>query len=133
MMGSLSAKITDAVLESLPVDITVVDYNDKVAAWNKHKTRLFPRDSSALNHDVRTCHPKKSIDAVTRILEEMKAKKRDSAEFWIDMKTESGETEKVYILYVALRDEEGYYLGCLEVTQRLERLQSLSGEKRLLD
>lgn len=133
MVGSLSAKITDAVLESLPIDITIVDYNDKVAAWNKDKTRLFPREHSALNRDVRTCHPKKSLEVVTKILEDMKAKRRETAEFWIDMKTESGQTEKVYILYIALRDDEGYYLGCLEVTQRVDRIRELSGERRLLE
>ena len=44
-----------------------------------------------------------------------------------------GETQKVLIEYYALRDEEGKYLGCLEASQNIQGLQTLEGEKRLLD
>jgi DUF438 domain-containing protein len=62
----------------------------------------------------------------------MKAGNREMAEFWIDMKIE-GKLEKVLIQYFALRDKNGVYLGCLEASQRINRMRSLSGEKRLLD
>ena len=35
MMGELSGDIRDAVLETIPVEFSVVDANDKVQVWNK--------------------------------------------------------------------------------------------------
>jgi len=40
---------------------------------------------------------------------------------------------KIYIRYFAVRDKEGKYLGCLEVTQDITDIQKVTGEKRLLD
>jgi len=132
MIGRLDPKVLDALLETIPVEFSVVDADDKVLAWNRHATRLFKRPEGVVGRDVRNCHPKKSVDKVETILAEMKAGAREKAEFWIDMEIE-GKPEKVLIQYFALRDENGAYLGCLEASQRIGRIQSLQGQKRLLD
>jgi hypothetical protein len=128
MIGGLSGEVLDALLEALPVEFSVLDGNDRVLAWNKHATRIFKRPPAALGRDVRSCHPKKSLSKVELILAEMKAGRRDSARFWIDL---GG--RKIVIEYLALRNPDGKYLGCLEATQDITELRSLSGEKRLLD
>ena len=38
----------------------------------------------------------------------------------------------IYIEYFALRDENGEYLGTLEVSQDLSNARSLEGEQRIL-
>jgi len=38
----------------------------------------------------------------------------------------------IYIRYFAVRDADGEYLGTLEVTQNIQPIQQLQGEKRLL-
>jgi len=65
---------------------------------------------------------------VNQILEDFRNNKQDSANFWIDLKG-----RKIYIRYFAVRDREGKYLGCLEVTQDITDIQKIIGEKRLLD
>jgi PAS domain S-box-containing protein len=132
MIGRLPANVLEALLETLPVEFSVVDENDQVLAWNKHETRIFKRPAGVVGRDVQNCHPHKSLHAVEQILSEMKAGTRDKARFWIDL-TIDGEKQKVLIEYYALRDEEGKYLGCLEASQNIHELQSLAGEKRLLD
>jgi PAS domain S-box-containing protein len=132
MIGALSEKQLEAVLETLPIEFSVVDENDKVLAWNRHDTRLFKRPETVMGRDVRNCHPKKSVDKVEAILQEMKAGTRETAEFWIDLDIE-GVRQKVLIQYFALRDEEGAYLGCLEASQKIGHIQSLTGQKRLVD
>ncbi|MCD5409566.1 MAG: PAS domain-containing protein [Methanocellales archaeon] len=62
----------EAVLETIPIEFSVVDVNDKVLAWNKHDTRIFRRPVGVIGKDVRDCHPKKSVDKVEQILHEMK-------------------------------------------------------------
>ena len=130
----MSEKVLNAVLETIPIEFSVVDENDKVLAWNKHETRIFKRPTGVIGRDVHKCHPKKSVDKVEAILKEMKAGKRDKARFWIDLPFgKDGGLQKVMIEYYALRDPEGNYLGCLEASQNITELQALEGQKRLLD
>ena len=59
---------------------------------------------------------------------------RDRARFWIDLPLgDDGQKEKVLIEYYALRNAAGDYLGCIECSRNIAEIQSLSGEKRLLD
>lgn len=132
MIGKFNAAQLEAVLETIPIEFSVIDENDKALAWNRHATRLFKRPEAVVGRDVRDCHPEKSIEKVETILKEMKAGTREMAEFWIDMEVE-GQQEKVLIQYFALRDKQGSYLGCLEASQRIGHIQSLQGQKRLLD
>jgi len=134
MIGKLQENVLETILETIPVEFSVLDSNDKVLAWNKHETRIFKRPTGVIGRDVRDCHPKESLDKVEKILQEMKEGQRDKARFWIDLPIEPNiEKQKILIEYYALRDLDGEYLGCLEVTQNITELQSLSGEKRLID
>jgi len=132
MIGRLHERILKAIEETVPLEFSVLDADDKVIGWNKHDSRIFKRPVTALGKNVRDCHPKASLIKVEQILAEMKKKKRDKARFWIDL----GQDEKkikVLIEYYALRDPNGNYLGCLEVTQDITGMQKLEGEKRLLN
>jgi PAS domain S-box-containing protein len=134
MIGSVSEEVLEAMLESMPIEFSVVDANDEVLAWNKHKTRIFKRPEAVVGRNVRKCHPQKSLDKVETILKEMKAGTRDSAKFWIDLPIgPEGRKQKILIQYFALRSKEGQYLGCMECSQNVTDIQALSGEKRLLD
>jgi DUF438 domain-containing protein len=131
--GKLPDAVLASLLETLPVEFSIVDADDKVLAWNRHETRVFRRSDNVLGRDVRACHPGKSLAKVEAIISEMKKGTRESAEFWIDMKLgDAPEPEKVLIQYFALRDPSGKYLGCLECSQRISHIQSLKGEARLL-
>ncbi len=134
MIGTLSDKVLGAVLETIPLEFSVVDENDKVLAWNYHETRIFKRPKGALGRDVRDCHPKRSLDKVEIILKEMKEGKRETARFWIDLPIgPDKEKQKVLIEYYALRDSDGTYLGCLEASRNIQDLISITGQRRLLD
>jgi len=134
MIGKLPEEILQAILETIPIEFSVIDKNEKVLAWNKHTTRIFKRPEAVVGRDVQNCHPKKSLGKVEQILQEMKAGKRDKAQFWIDLPLGPNEKmEKVLIEYYALRDTKGSYLGCLESSQNISKYQEITGEKRLLD
>ena len=134
MIGKPNNEELEAILETIPLEFSVLDKNDKVLAWNKHETRIFKRPEAALGRNVRNCHPPKSLSKVEQILSEMKAGKRDMAEFYIDLPIgKNQEKNKVLIQYLALRDKNGKYLGCLEASQNITPIQEIKGEKRLLD
>lgn len=65
---------------------------------------------------------------VTEATLKSKDGKRDRAEFWMNFKGRF-----LYITYHAVRDENGRYLGTLEVTMDATRIRALEGERRLLD
>jgi PAS domain S-box-containing protein len=132
MIGRLHERILKSIEETLPFEFSVLDADDKVIAWNKHETRIFKRPVGALGKNVRDCHPRDSLVKVEQILAEMKKKRRDKASFWIDLSKDDKKL-KILIEYYALRDGDGKYLGCLELTQDITEIQKLSGEKRLLN
>jgi PAS domain S-box-containing protein len=134
MIGKLSEEVLEAMLETIPIEFSIVDKNNEVLAWNKAETRIFKRPEAIIGRNVRNCHPKKSLDKVEAILSEMKAGSRDHARFWIDLPIgDEGQKQKILIEYYALRTATGEYLGCIECSQNISGIQSLSGEKRLLD
>ncbi len=134
MIGELPGNVLEAILETIPIEFSVINENDKVLAWNKHETRIFKRSTNVIGRDVRDCHPKKSLDKVEQLLREMKEGTRGKARFWIDLPIgPEGERQKVFIEYYALRDSEGQYIGCLEATQNISEHRAITGEKRLLE
>ncbi|MBN1573361.1 MAG: DUF438 domain-containing protein [Deltaproteobacteria bacterium] len=126
--GDLNIKEINHILNALPVDITFVDSDDKVRFFNRIGKRVFARTRGVIDKEVRNCHTKKSLDAVNDIVEGFKSKRRDTAEFWITL---GGRL--IFIRYFAVRDEEGKYIGCLEVSQDITEIKEIKGEKRLLD
>jgi PAS domain S-box-containing protein len=134
MIGDLKKEMLDALLETLPIEFSIVDTNDQVLAWNRHETRIFKRPKGVIGRNVRDCHPKQSLDKVEKILSEMKSGKRDKARFWIDLNLEGKDKpQKILIEYYALRDTAGKYLGCLEASQNITELLNIKGQTRLLD
>jgi len=128
MIKEISDDVIEAMFDSLPVEISFVDKDDKVRYFNKNGRRIFPRPRSIIGRKVQDCHPKKSIHVVNKLLDDLKNKRRDFAEFWINL-----EDRKIYIRYFAVRNPNGEYLGCLEVTQDITGIQKITGEKRLLN
>lgn len=124
--GNLSKEELEAILNSLPVDITFVDKNDTVRYFSQTKERIFPRTKAVIGLKVQKCHPEKSIHVVNKILDDFRNGRRDVADFWIKF-----EGRLVYIRYFPVR-KNGEYLGCLEVTQDITDIKKIEGEKRLL-
>jgi DUF438 domain-containing protein len=125
--GGFTAEELLAILNTVPVDMTFVDRNDKVKYFTQGSERIFQRNRAILNRDVRHCHPPASAHIVDKILEDFKSGKQDRAPFWINL---GGKF--IHIEYFALRNEKGEYLGTLEVSQDLTDYRALEGEQRIL-
>ncbi|WP_164707193.1 DUF438 domain-containing protein [Arcobacter peruensis] len=126
--GYLTPEQVNFIFKFLPVDITYVDENDIVIFYNRGDDRVFPRSAGIIGREVKFCHPPKSVDQVLKILEEFKAGRQDTAEFWIQFKGKF-----IHIRYFAIRDEEKNYKGVIEMSQDITDIKKLEGDKRLLD
>ena len=125
--GALTLEQLIAIFNTMPVDLTFVDADDRVRFFSEGAGRLFVRPKAVIGRKVQHCHPPKSLHLVDQILDDFKAGTQSVAEFWITMRGRF-----VHIRYFALRDEGGTYLGTLEVTQDLTRERTLEGERRLV-
>ena len=125
--GKFSVEELMSVLNSLPVDLTFVDRNDKVKYFTQGKERIFDRNRAILGRDVRMCHPPSSVHVVDQIIRDFREGKAESCPFWIQM---GGKF--IHIEYFAVRNEKGEYLGTLEVSQDLTEKRKLGGEQRIL-
>ena len=128
MLENFSTETLEAIFDTLPVDITFVDEADTVRYYSKGDERIFRRTPAVIGKRVQDCHPQKSLHKVEQVVSDLKAGRRDVAEFWIDLKG-----RKIYIRYFTVKDKAGKYLGIVEVTQDITDLQKIEGEKRLLD
>jgi len=126
--GQLTAGQINLLLKNLPVDITFVDENDKVCYYSDTKHRIFPRSPAIIGRAVQNCHPPKSVHVVEDIVKNFKEKKKDAAEFWIQM-----DGKFIFIRYFPVYDEMGAYKGVIEVSQEVSNIQKLEGERRLID
>jgi DUF438 domain-containing protein len=125
--GDLSPEEIERIFNTLPVDVTFVDKDDRVRYFSQTEERIFVRTKAVIGLKVQQCHPQKSLHMVTQILDDFKKGKKNQADFWINL-----QGKMVYIRYFAVRNKKKEYLGCLEVTQDIAPLKKIEGEKRLL-
>ena len=126
--GRLTPEQIDLMLKRLPLDITFVDENDRVAYYSDSPERIFPRSPEIIGRRVQNCHPPKSVHIVNDIVQAFKDGKKDVAEFWIQR-----DGAFVHIRYFALHDAGGAYRGTIEVSQNIAPLRALEGKRRLLN
>jgi len=125
--GLMTLQQAMMLLNHLPVDITMIDENDRVRFFSNPKDRFFTRSKAIIGRTVQNCHPPESVNVVEDLLKAFKSGEKDSEPFWIQMKGRF-----ILIQYFALRDVGGVYKGCIEVSQDLTDIKTLEGEKRLM-
>lgn len=121
--GSVNLSELTAILDTLPFDISFVDKNDIARYFNKRK-HIFKKHKNSLNKDVIKCHPPRTIENVKRILSDFRNGIAKKAAFW-----HYKDDRFVYAEYTALYDQNGEYLGVLEVVQDLTDKKALEGEQ----
>lgn len=127
-VGALPLDYLNRILTSLPFDISFVNADNKLMYYSDSPHRVFPRSPGIIGRDVENCHPHKSVATVKKIIEAFRNKEKDKAEFWLQM----GE-RFIYIAYKPIYDDNGTYLGTMEMSMDATELRLLEGQRRLLD
>jgi DUF438 domain-containing protein len=124
--GDFSLEELTSILNTLPIDITFIDRENRVRYFSETSDRIFVRTRAVLGRTVQLCHPPQSVAIVEKILDSFKSGTRSNVDFWLNL-----EDKLVYIRYFALHDASGSYLGTLEVTQDVTNIRRLEGERRI--
>lgn len=125
--GKLKLEQINLIFKHLPIDLSYVDEHDIVKFYSDTKHRVFPRSPGVIGREVRNCHPRESVATVEEIIRAFKAGEQDQAEFWLEIGDKF-----IYIVYNAVRDEQGQFKGILEMMQDVTKIRSLKGSQRLL-
>lgn len=112
--GHLEVEELEAMLNTVPMEITFVDVENRNRFFNEgHK--VFKRPAMALGREVFSCHPPKVEQQVRRIIEEFRAGTLDEVPVWMN---KNGRI--MLVKYMAVRDRNGQYIGTLELVQDME-------------
>ena len=125
--GQLTLDQINLIYQHMPVDFSYVDENELVCFYTDTKHRVFPRSKNVIGRDVKNCHPKASVHIVEEIINKFRSGEQDKAEFWINKPDLF-----IYIIYYAVRDENGKFRGVLEMMQDCTHIRSLQGSQTLL-
>lgn len=116
--GEITVKQLRNMLEIIPIDLTFIDENE-ILRFFTNKEKVFSRPLSALGKKVYECHPPRIIPVVEALIEDFKNKCNDKMEIWMDRPG-----NPVKITYHAVYDEDGKYIGTLEMVQSFKDVVS---------
>lgn len=125
--GKLTLEQINLLFRHLPVDLSYVDENELVAFYSDTSHRIFPRSANVIGREVKNCHPAKSVHVVEEIIEKFRSGEQSQAEFWINKPGLF-----IYVLYTAVRDDNGKFRGVLEMMQDCTHIRELTGSQTLL-
>ena len=109
--GKLTMAQLKGLFKILPIDITFIDEND-VNRFYTNEGKVFSRPLSSLDRSTYECHPDRVKPMVRQLLDDFKSGARDYMEVWTP-----NDDHPVRMLYFAVRDEQGKYLGAAELVE----------------
>lgn len=114
--GKLTMEQLKGILSVLPIDITFID-DEPRNQFYKNSDKVFSRPLSSLGEITYKCHPVFLRPIVKQLLADFKEGTKDSFE---RVFTKDG--RKIRVLYLAVRNEEGKYIGAAEIVQDLSKI-----------
>ncbi|HEL2085307.1 TPA: DUF438 domain-containing protein [Streptococcus suis] len=118
--GYLSVEQANLILNHLPLELTFVNKDDIFQYYNDShpvEDMIFKRTPSQIGRHVELCHPPKIVDKVKKIFELLRTGQKDQVTMWF--KSESM-GKFVYVVYKAVRDDQGEFQGVLEYVQDIQ-------------
>ena len=118
--GYLSVEQANLILNHLPLELTFVNKDDIFQYYNDShpvEDMIFKRTPSQIGRRVELCHPPKILDKVKKIFELLRTGQKDEVTMWF--KSESM-GKFVYVVYKAVRDDQGEFQGVLEYVQDIQ-------------
>lgn len=123
--GAIKASTLDSIINLLPFEMGFCDANDIFRWYSNNSNRVHSRRKEAIGRSVLELHPRVAY-YVEKLLNDFRSGKRDEWEFWFPK--HSGESGQIYQKFMAVRDENGKYLGCMDVTVNMDLFQGKEGK-----
>lgn len=127
--GFLTLKEVRKILDLIPMELTFINKDDVFKYFNNSipdEDKAFLRAPSAIGREVKNCHPPKSLAMVLKLVEDLRSGVKEKEQMWFERKN----GQFIHVTYVAVRDDDGAYMGILEYVQDIAPLKELTGMKR---
>ncbi len=98
--GTLTVDQLDAMLNTMPMEVTFVDHEDINRYFNDGE-KVFKRPTTAIGRDVYSCHPPKVEPIVRGIIDSFRKGDRDNVAVWLEK-----QGRPFYVNYMAVRDQK---------------------------
>lgn len=118
--GNLTPGELNAMLNTLPTDLTFVDKDDIIRYYSEGKHQVFTRTRTIIGRDLYLCHPPQLVPVIKKLIEEFRAGTKDGE--LVPMRRGN---RLDLVRYYAVRDEDGEYLGTVEVTEEMSEIVDL--------
>lgn len=112
--GHMTSAQLRALLNTIPMEITFID-DQNINRFFNEGPKAFKRPQMAIDRDVFSCHPPKIEPMVRSIIEDFRNGVKDNFPVWME---KNGRT--VLVMYMAVRDHKGEYVGTVELVQDME-------------
>lgn len=112
--GNLTVEQLNAMLNTLPTDLTFTDENDIIQYYSEGKHQVFTRTRTIIGRDLYLCHPPALVPTIKKLIGEFRSGEKDEEVVAI----RKGNLINL-VRYYAVRDGEGKYMGCVEVTEEI--------------
>lgn len=123
-VGHLSPSEIKNILDALPLELSFVGADDTVKYFNRgEEEKIFQRTTSAIDRDIMYCHPPRVHEAVRKVIDALKSGKMSER-----MTVSPFKGKIVMVSFVAVRDEEGNYLGILESVQDVTKIVEMGAK-----
>lgn len=112
--GHMNPKQLRALLNTIPMEISFVD-EQNINRYFNEGYKLFKRPNMAIDREVFSCHPPKIEPMVRKIIDDFRNGRKDSVDVWMEKMSKT-----VLVRYMAIRDENGEYVGTGEFVQEMD-------------
>jgi DUF438 domain-containing protein len=123
--GAIKASTLDSIIKLLPFEMGFCDADDIFRWYSNNPDRVHGRRNEAIGRPVLELHPK-AAHHVKKLLDDFRSGERDEWEFWFPK--HNGQPGQIYQKFMAVRDENGKYLGCMDVTVNIDLFQGKEGK-----
>ncbi|MEM0021669.1 MAG: DUF438 domain-containing protein [Fervidicoccaceae archaeon] len=111
--GFLSRDQLEGIFDSIPLELTFADSNDRIKFFSKSRYMGgFPRSKSIIGRRLEFCHPPRLENYVRLNVNLLKEGKLPYREFW----TRSGD-RILRVIVAGIRGRDNEYLGTLEIVE----------------
>lgn len=122
--GNFNVNQLTAMLNTLPTDLTFIDSNDIIQYYSEGKHQVFTRTRTIIGRNVYLCHPPLLVPRIRKLIEAFRSGAKDEA----IVPVRKGNRLDL-VRYYAVRDDQGAYLGTVEVTEEVSGLLDRLGRK----
>ncbi len=128
MLDKIPAELLEPMIDALPIEITLVDADDRIVYYSKGVNRIFKRAPDVIGKSVDDCHPPAMKAVMHSVLDGFRNGTLHEA-----TSCREANGKRILIQYYPIRDKGGNYLGAIETGQDITFTENIKCDGSLIE